>query len=220
MNAKKRYSFILISVILLSMCYFWGSKFRKKRHKLRVKKKSYIEEDFFNSHIYIEPSRIVPSFEEDAKLFNSTLCTMERCFDFSLCSGRPFKVYVYPEDDNVPPSSSYSKILSAIRDSRFFTEEAEAACVFVLSLDTLDRDPLSQDFVRNIQSRLDKLRHWNNGLNHIVFNLYSGTWPDYTEDLSFYIGRAMLAKASISTENFRPGFDISLPLFHKHHPER
>ena len=135
MNAKKRYSLILISVILLSFCYFWGSKFRKKRHKFRVKKKSYIEEDFFNSinNIYIEPRRRAPNVEEDMKLFNSTLCTMERCFDFSRCSGRPFKVYVYPEDDNVPLSSSYSKILSAIKDSRFFTEVPEQACVFVLS---------------------------------------------------------------------------------------
>ena len=220
MNAKQRYSLILISVILLSICYFWGSKFRKKRHKFRDRKKSYLEEDFFNSNIYLESRRPAPNVAEDPNLFKSTLCTMEKCFDFSRCSGRPFKVYVYPEDDNVPPSSSYSKILSAIKDSRFYTEDAEAACVFVLSLDTLDRDPLSQDFVRNIQSRLDKLRHWNNGLNHIVFNLYSGSWPEYTEDLGFNVGRAMLAKASISTENYRPGFDISLPLFHKHHPER
>ena len=157
MNAKKRYSLIIISVILLSICYFWGSKFRKKRHKSRVIKKSYIEEDFFNSNIYIEPKRPTPNVAEDTKLFNSTLCTMEKCFDFKRCSGRPFKVYIYPEDDNVPPSSSYSKIISAIRDSRFFTEDPEKACVFVLSLDTLDRDPLSQDYVRNIQSRLDNL---------------------------------------------------------------
>ena len=30
----------------------------------------------------------------------------------------------------------------------------------------------------------------------------------------------MLAKASIATENYRPSFDISLPLFHKTHPDR
>ena len=38
--------------------------------------------------------------------------------------------------------------------------------------------------------------------------------------LGFDIGKALLAKASIATENYRPSFDISLPLFHKTHPDR
>ena len=238
MNAKKRYGFTLISVILLTMCYFWGSKFREKRHSRRRQlRPSYINEyldtDLASSH-HNTGDGAPPQL-------NTSLCSMERCFDFTRCSGRPFKVFVYPEDENVLPSSSYNKIISAIKDSKFHTSDPELACAFVLALDTLDRDPLSGDYIRNMQSRwesfstaslyrglesvfshsrLDNLEYWNNGLNHIVFNLYSGTWPDYTEDLSFHIGRAMLAKASISTENFRPGFDISLPLFHKHHPER
>lgn len=107
------------------------------------------------------------------------------------------------------------------------------------------RDPLSPEFQHN----LPKLR--DNGRNHIVFNLYSGTcfnfaalalvsrcvayrptndhvasaagtWPDYHE-LDFAgldIGDAMLVKASSSCTNYRPGFDISLPLFSRTHPER
>ena len=46
-------------------------------------------------------------------------------------------------------------------------------------------------------SRLDRLATWRGGQNHLVFNLYSGTWPDYAEDLSFDIGRAILAKVHI-----------------------
>ena len=79
--------------------------------------------------------------------------------------------------------------------------------MFVLSMDTLERDPLSQDFVRNMQTRVQNLKYWNNGLNHIVFTLYSGTWPKYTETLGFDTGQALLAKASISYENYRLGFD-------------
>ena len=92
-------------------------------------------------------------------------------------------------------------------------------CMFVLSLDTLERDPLSQDFVRNMQTWVQNLKYWNNGLNHIVFTLYSGTWPKYTETLGFDTGQALLAKASISYKNYRPGFDNSLPWYHKHHPD-
>ena len=84
----------------------------------------------------------------------------------------------------------------------------------------MNRDGLSQDYVRNMPDRIQKLDYFNGGQNHIIFNLYSGTWPDYTEDLGFDIGKAILAKASMSDEHYRPGFDISLPLFHKHHPEK
>lgn len=69
-------------------------------------------------------------------------------------------------------------------------------------------------------SKIAKLEHWNGGLNHVIFNLYSGTFPDYTEDLRFNAGKAILAKASSSDEHYRPGFDVSIPLFHKNHPER
>lgn len=100
------------------------------------------------------------------------------------CQDKPFKVYVYPMDEHVPPSESYNKILTTLRQSNYFTSKPEEACLFVLSLDTLDRDPLSNfDFVRNMQSRFAKLELWNGGLNHVIFNLYSGTYPNYTEDL-------------------------------------
>ena len=152
MNAKKRYGFTLISVIFLTICYFWGTKFREKRQNRRrhMRTRSYIQEyletDLITSHLHTDDGG-------SSQSLNTSLCSMERCFDFSRCSGRPFKVYVYPEDDNVLPSSSYNKIISAIKDSRFYTSDPNQACAFVLSLDTLDRDPLSGDYIRNIQSR-------------------------------------------------------------------
>ena len=103
---------------------------------------------------------------------------------------------------------------------RYYTPEASQACLFILSLDTLDRDTLSADYIRGMQSRLSLLPHWNNGQNHIIFNFYSGTWPNYTEDLGLDLGLAILAKASISVETYRPNFDISLPLVHKEHMEK
>ncbi|KAJ7404995.1 exostosin-1-like protein [Willisornis vidua] len=115
-------------------------------------------------------------------------------------------------------AESYQNVLAAIEGSRFYTSDPGQACLFVLSLDTLDRDQLSPQYVHNLRSKVQSLHLWNNGRNHLIFNLYSGTWPDYTEDVGFDIGQAMLAKASISTENFRPNFDVSIPLFSKDHP--
>lgn len=215
MNAKKRYILVLLSVAFLLLCYYGGRRLRKRKQFGKVRKKP---EHFVTSEeldalgAYHEPSP--PSYS------TSSSCRMETCFNFTKCANGHFKVYVYPLDENVPPSGSYMKIINSLIASRHFTSDPNSACLFVLSLDTLDRDGLSQDYVRNMPDRIQKLDYFNGGQNHIIFNLYSGTWPDYTEDLGFDIGKAILAKASMSDEHYRPGFDISLPLFHKHHPEK
>ena len=62
---------------------------------------------------------------------------------------------------------------------------------------------------------------WNEGQNHVIFNLYAGTYKYYNEtDLGFDPGKAILAKASMSDGIYRPHFDVSIPLFHRSHPER
>lgn len=144
-------------------------------------------------------------------------CRMETCFDFSLCKNG-FQVYVYPLEEKV--SHSYNKILTSIQESRFYTSDPKEACLFILSIDTLDRDILSPDMIKDVDSKIAKLPTWNNGKNHLIFNLYSGTWPDYVLNVDFNIGQAMLAKASMSTNTFRPGYDISFPLFAKDHPQK
>jgi glucuronyl/N-acetylglucosaminyl transferase EXT1 len=83
--------------------------------------------------------------------------------------------------------------------------------------------------------------------NHLLFNLYSGSWPQYRE-LDFSFGHnygpiaalldnglspsltssrlssnlfaAILVKASQSRQSYRPDFDVSLPLFARNHPTR
>ncbi|XP_017558591.1 exostosin-1b [Pygocentrus nattereri] len=167
----------------------------------------------YNAHVSPRQKR-----EVHASVYRGKRCRMDSCFDFSLCRRNGFKVYVYPQQKGEKISESYQSILAAIEGSRFYTSDPSQACLFVLSLDTLDRDQLSPHYVHNLKSKVQSLPLWNDGRNHLVFNLYSGTWPDYTEDLGFDIGQAMLAKASVSTENFRPGFDVSIPLFPKEHP--
>jgi len=142
-------------------------------------------------------------------------CRMSNCFNSTPCRQYGFRVYVYPDGDR-PASERYAEVLRALRSSPYYTEDPERACLFVLSIDTLDRDRLSNEYVPNIQSQIDSLRWWRGGVNHVVFNLYSGTWPDYNENgLGFDVGKAILAKASISRLHFRTGFDVSFPLFHK-----
>ena len=61
------------------------------------------------------------------------LCRMETCFDVEKCRAIPdYKVYVYPVQDRLSPS--YAKILSSIRDSRFYTPDPKLACLFILAI--------------------------------------------------------------------------------------
>ncbi|KRX98220.1 Dual specificity protein kinase CLK2 [Trichinella pseudospiralis] len=148
-------------------------------------------------------------------------CSMSSCFNYSRCIDRPFRVYVYPDipdfDEESKTSASYRKILQILRQSKYFTDDPDQACLFVLSYDTLSRDSLSAEYVENMNAKIKNLpaNLWNNGMNHLIFNLYSGTWPDYDlTELGFEPGQAILAKASFSTRHYRSHFDISLALFH------
>lgn len=214
MQAKKRY-FVLLFVCcaFLAYCYFGG---------YRLKSEKTDEVNRLLEFVSLNDVRTGSLSKRKEKLTseNVYMCRMETCFDFSRCR-KDFKVYVYPPEENLVPSPSYQKLLNVLLESRYYTADPSQACLFVLSLDTLDRDRLSTDYVRNLQSRVQHLPFWNNGLNHLVFNLYSGTWPNYTENsLDFDYGMAILAKASMSESVFRPGFDVSIPLFHKIHPEK
>ncbi|XP_056150088.1 exostosin-1 [Lampris incognitus] len=152
-------------------------------------------------------------------IYKNRRCRMETCFDFGHCRSG-FGVYIYPAQRGEEVSDSYQKILSSIQESRFHTTDPSRACLFVLAVDTLDRDQLSAQYVQSVRTRIQSLPTWNDGRNHLIFNLYSGTWPGYTEDLGFEVGQAILAKASVDVGNFRPNFDISIPLFSKDHPQK
>ena len=142
-------------------------------------------------------------------------CRMSNCFNSTPCRLYGFRIYVYP-DGRRAVSENYAKVLRALRSSRYYTTDPTRACLFVLSVDTLHRDRQSHDYVPNIQAQIDALKWWRGGVNHVVFNLDSGTQPDYNDnDLGFNIGKAMLAKASMSQVHYRIGFDVSFPLFNK-----
>ncbi|CAH1772369.1 unnamed protein product [Owenia fusiformis] len=221
MQAKKRYVLLASSVICLGLCYYIGllrflqngENLSKYKHQKLV---GFMDHKDFR---YDQDLHLSARHRRDTWVhkISHKHCRMETCFDMSKCKG-DFKVYLYPQSQE-KVSSAYSKILTSLQKSRYYTTDPAQACVFVLSIDTLDRDHLSKDYIKNIQSKIESLGTWNNGRNHLLFNLYSGTWPDYVEDLGFDIGEAMLAKASIEVVNFRSGFDISIPLWHKEHPQ-
>lgn len=229
MQAKKRYLLVLLSCAFLAYCYFGG--YRLKSNNVKQAPRTNHLRHFIDELDEELDKDLAASVFERRQLWtdpeNRERCRMETCFDEARCERHGFKVFVYPQTDEdgtalyPVPSSSYQKILNVIVESRYHTRDPVEACLFVLAIDTLDRDPLSNDFVRNLPLRVQKLPYWDNGRNHLIFNLYSGTWPDYAEQtLGFDYGFAILAKASMSVVHLRPGFDVSFPLFHKEHPEK
>lgn len=213
MQAKKRYVLLIMSCAFLVYCYYGG-------YHLKTDMSHRSRRDQLPSFATLEElSEIdMPMQLQRQPQGTKKPCRMETCFDFSKCGQDP-KIYVYPTEGPVSPS--YRKVLSVIRESRYATRDPNEACLFVPAVDTLDADPLSPEHVPDVGSRLSRLSHWKNGRNHLIFNLYAGTWPDYAEGaLGFDPGEAILARASASDSIFRDGFDVSLPLFHKEHPER
>ncbi|XP_065146547.1 exostosin-1b [Paramisgurnus dabryanus] len=239
MQAKKRYLISLLTGAFLVLLFYFGgggvpaatgSRSRHERSRNGYNRPDQPWPHFSDPLQHFSPGdlsdteeynvHVSPRQKRDvnSSVYKGKRCRMQSCFDFSLCQRHGFKVYVYPQQKGEKISESYQNILSTIEGSTFYTSDPSQACLFILSLDTLDRDQLSPQYVHNLKTKVQSLPLWNNGRNHLIFNLYSGTWPDYTEDLGFDIGQAMLAKASISTENFRPNFDVSIPLFSKDHP--
>ncbi|KAG7460957.1 hypothetical protein MATL_G00204500 [Megalops atlanticus] len=249
MQAKKRYLLVSLGACLLLLAYLWGlqiGEFHTQHqhhhyHQHHLYKASQSRSgprqrwpewtDTLNNYLdggeqeedtpRLQHQHVSPRERREVRnnIYKSKRCRMDTCFDFSLCQ-RGFKVYTYPLQKGEKISESYQKILAAIEESRFHTSDPSEACLFVLSVDTLDRDQLSAQYIHNVKTKIQSLPLWNDGRNHLIFNLYSGTWPDYTEELGFDIGQAILAKASIDVDNFRPNFDVSIPLFSKDHPQK
>uniref|UniRef100_A0A3Q3WQ20 Exostosin glycosyltransferase 1 n=1 Tax=Mola mola TaxID=94237 RepID=A0A3Q3WQ20_MOLML len=220
MQAKKRYLLVSVGAGLLFLVYLWALQIGEFHFgNIWVVLTSpiffFVQADSPQLHHQHTSPRERRAIRDN--IYKNKRCRMETCFDFSRCQSG-FRVYIYPPQRGDEISVTYQKILSSIEESRFHTRDPSRACLFVLAVDTLDRDQLSVQYVQNVRLRIQNLPTWNDGRNHLIFNLYSGTWPDYTEDLGFGVGQAMLAKASADVVNFRPTFDISIPLFSKDHP--
>ncbi|NXI59610.1 EXT1C protein, partial [Chloroceryle aenea] len=234
MQARKKYIFLTFLASWLLLFFFGGDQLRRftffsgRKAEAQRNWPHWTDRSLLKSFVHPEelqsngdPSLPSPRERRVARLsvYKNSRCRMETCFDFSRCEKHGFKVFTYPQEGDQPISESYRKILASVERSRYYTPNPEEACLFILSIDTLDRDHLSGQYVRNVDEKIRSFPLWNGGQNHLIFNLYSGTWPNYTEDLGFDIGQAILAKASFYTESFRPGFDISIPLFSKDHPQ-
>ncbi|TRY55513.1 hypothetical protein DNTS_014029 [Danionella cerebrum] len=150
-------------------------------------------------------------------------CRMHTCFDVYRCGYNPknkIKVYIYPlqrfvDEVGVSISSTglsreYNDLLSAISDSDFYTDDMNKACLFVPSIDVLNQNSLR---IRETAQALTMLPRWEKGMNHLLFNMLPGGPPDYNTALDVPRDRALLAGGGFSTWTYRPGYDVSIPVY-------
>lgn len=76
-------------------------------------------------------------------------CSMTECFNWTKCLAfDQLKIYIYPLKSNFI-SPIYEKILKILKESYLFTDDPNAACLFFLSIDTIDRDKSRFFFLLN-----------------------------------------------------------------------
>lgn len=158
MHFKKRcFLLALISVAFLALWYF-GGLYRLKADNLQNQWRQDLPLQQFVSHLPLSAMPIPPA----DFLLDNNKCRMSTCFNFTKCPpDKPFKVYVYPDQEHIAVSQNYAKILDRIRKASYYTENPQEACLFVLSIDTLDRDPRSNvDYVRNLQVIFKIISHF------------------------------------------------------------
>lgn len=148
-------------------------------------------------------------------------CTYFSCFNVYRCGsqGNKLLVYVYPPKlyvDSLERSitshitKEFYQILNTIISSKFYTPNPYEACIFIPSIDTLNQNRLK---LQEVSQALKSLPFWNNGENHLIFNMIPGTVPDYNTVIDVPVGKAMIAGAGMSSLTYRSGFDISLPVY-------
>uniref|UniRef100_UPI00358EA983 exostosin-2 isoform X2 n=1 Tax=Myxine glutinosa TaxID=7769 RepID=UPI00358EA983 len=149
-------------------------------------------------------------------------CRMHTCFDVYRCghnTHRRIKVYVYPPAHYVDArgvtvahgfSREFNELLSAISESEFYTDQPARACLLLPSVDMLSQQHLR---LKETGQLLAQMHSWKRGSNHLLFNMLPGSVPDYNTALDVPRDRAFVAGGGFSTWTYRPGFDISIPVF-------
>lgn len=163
---------------------------------------------------------VVPSSSSEAEVRDDT-CTYYTCFDVYKCGHRGARItaYIYPIFKYVDergnelvrqPSREFMELLEAIQQSEYYTSDPGKACLFIPSVDLLNQNSINSKAVSQI---LNALPHWNNGTNHVLFNMLPGTAPDYVAVLGVNTARAIVAGGGFSTWTYRRSYDISIPVF-------
>nr|CAG4635959.1 EOG090X01LY [Eubosmina coregoni] len=103
-------------------------------------------------------------------------------------------------------SQEFHDLLQAISNSPYITDDPSQACVFIPSIDLLNQNRIRP---KEVAKALSSLPFWNEGKNHLIFNILPGSEPVLEVD----VGYAMVTSGGFSNKYYRPNFDVSIPVY-------
>nr|CAG4641480.1 EOG090X01LY [Eurycercus lamellatus] len=107
-------------------------------------------------------------------------------------------------------SQEFYSLLQTITNSPYYTLDPTEACLFIPSIDLLNQNRIRP---KEVGKALAILPYWNGGRNHLLFNMLPGSLPEYSPYLGVDAGYSMITGGGFSSLSYRPGFDISVPVF-------
>ncbi|MCO5604514.1 hypothetical protein L7F22_058681 [Adiantum nelumboides] len=130
-------------------------------------------------------------------------CTMDACFNFSRCAAmKDFRMYVYgPPYEPISYFASFTRSTSL--PSQWLTTDASEACVFLVM------EPARFSLLP-FRPHPRSLPHWNGGLNHVIVSL-ADKWSEMVPP-AHTLGNASVMASCLQQTEYRPEFDISIPL--------
>lgn len=149
-------------------------------------------------------------------------CSFHTCMDVYHCGYNdqtkisvylyPFKRYVDEKGIGIsqPISPEFLEMVQTVVKSPFYTPSPEAACIFVPSIDMLNQNNFR---VEEMGQALATLDWWNNGTNHLLFNMLPGGPMDYSTILDVKTDQAVIAGGGFSKWTYRETYDVSIPVF-------
>ncbi|XP_037942690.1 exostosin-2 [Teleopsis dalmanni] len=142
-------------------------------------------------------------------------CSVWNCLNLYRCGQEghnSLTVYIYPIKDYISEQNGksaytltkeYYEILKTIANSPYYTSNPNKACIFLPSIDLLNQRLTEPALVNRALASLD---YWENGENHVLFNMLPGNNPINTD-------KSIVFGGSFNSWTYRSDFDISLPVW-------
>lgn len=216
------YFILLISAIILSSLSLYNVIYKSQRSKGDSRNFNRISLDFND----ISELRLSESADKSKP--RRTNCSIWTCVDPYRCGHDRISVYVYPLVEYIDASSGteaapltqeFYQILSTIVKSPYYTSNPNQACLFVPSIDLINQNNIKIDLVNKA---LASLEYWNDGRNHVLFNMLPGNYPTFNTVIDVNTDHALVVGGGFDSWTYRRGFDVSIPVWSpllRNHPE-